>query len=220
MRKRFDDANQDNRTAYVAAMSLSFVFLPTVEFLAVLATAIVLWFGGRAVAQGALEIGVLVAFLAYVTRFFQPIQELSQLYTTMQSAMAGGERVLELLDARPEVADPPDGKEMPTIEGRIELRGVNFSYGSDDPVLHDVDLVIEAGADGRSCRAYRRGQVDNRQFGGTLLRCEQWGSIDRWHRCSYRGATVAATADGYCFTGALSVRGDGAGQHQIRFTGH
>ena len=145
MRKRFDDANQDNRTAYVAAMSLSFVFLPTVEFLAVLATAIVLWFGGRAVAQGALEIGVLVAFLAYVTRFFQPIQELSQLYTTMQSAMAGGERVLELLDARPEVADPPDGKEMPTIEGRIELRGVNFSYGSDDPVLHDVDLVIEAG---------------------------------------------------------------------------
>ncbi|MDE0199862.1 MAG: ABC transporter ATP-binding protein [Caldilineaceae bacterium] len=145
MRKRFDDANQENRTAYVAAMSLSFVFLPTVEFLAVLATAIVLWFGGRAVAQGALEIGVLVAFLAYVTRFFQPIQELSQLYTTMQSAMAGGERVLELLDARPEVADPPDGKEMPTIEGRIELRGVNFSYGSDDPVLHDVDLVIEAG---------------------------------------------------------------------------
>ncbi len=145
MRNRFDDANQENRKAYVAAMSLSFIFLPTVEFLAVLATAIVLWFGGRAAAQGTMEIGVLVAFLAYVTRFFQPIQELSQLYTTMQSAMAGGERVLELLDARPEVADPADGKEMPTIAGRIELRRVNFSYSSDDPVLHDVDLVIEAG---------------------------------------------------------------------------
>ncbi len=145
MRNRFDDANQENRKAYVAAMSLSFIFLPTVEFLAVLATAIVLWFGGRAAAQGALEIGVLVAFLAYVTRFFQPIQELSQLYTTMQSAMAGGERVLELLDARPEVADPANGKEMPSIEGRIELRRVDFSYGSDVPVLHDVDLVIEAG---------------------------------------------------------------------------
>jgi len=145
MRNRFDDANQENRKAYVAAMSLSFIFLPTVEFLAVLATAIVLWFGGRAAAQGALEIGVLVAFLAYVTRFFQPIQELSQLYTTMQSAMAGGERVLELLDARPEVADPANGKEMPPIEGRIELRRVDFSYGSDVPVLHDVDLVIEAG---------------------------------------------------------------------------
>lgn len=145
MRSRFDGANQENRSAYVDAMSLSFIFLPTVEFLAVLATAIVLWFGGRAVGQGALEIGVLVAFLAYVTRFFQPIQELSQLYTTMQSAMAGGERVLELLDARPEVADPTDGKEMPAIEGRIELRRVNFSYGSDVPVLHNVNLAIEAG---------------------------------------------------------------------------
>ena len=145
MRRLFDSANQDNREAYVAAMSLSLVFLPTVEFLAVLATAIVLWFGGRAAALGNLEIGVLVAFLAYVTRFFQPVQELSQLYTTMQSAMAGGERVLELLDARPEVADPRDGTEMPTIKGRIELRQVNFSYGEDVPVLREINLIIEAG---------------------------------------------------------------------------
>ena len=145
MRRLFDSANKDNREAYVAAMSLSLVFLPTVEFLAVLATAIVLWFGGRAAALGNLEIGVLVAFLAYVTRFFQPVQELSQLYTTMQSAMAGGERVLELLDARPEVADPRDGTEMPTIKGRIELRQVNFSYGEDVPVLREINLIIEAG---------------------------------------------------------------------------
>jgi ABC-type multidrug transport system fused ATPase/permease subunit len=145
MRQRFDSANQENRDAYVDAMSLSLMFLPTVEFLAVLATVIVLWFGGRAAALGTLEIGVLVAFLAYVSRFFQPVQELSQLYTTMQSAMAGGERVLELLDARPEVADPPDGREMPTIQGRIELRQVNFSYGADVPVLRDVNLVIETG---------------------------------------------------------------------------
>ena len=145
MRRLFDAANQDNRKANVDAMSLSLIFLPTVEFLAVLATAIVLWFGGRAAAMGTLEIGVLVAFLAYVTRFFQPVQELSQLYTTMQSAMAGGERVLELLDARPDVADPEDGSEMPTINGRIELRRVNFSYGADVPVLRDVNLLIEAG---------------------------------------------------------------------------
>jgi ABC-type multidrug transport system fused ATPase/permease subunit len=95
--------------------------------------------------MGTLEIGVLVAFLAYVTRFFQPVQELSQLYTTLQSAMAGGERVLELLDARPDVADPEDGSEMPTINGRIELRRVNFSYGADVPVLRDVNLLIETG---------------------------------------------------------------------------
>ena len=145
MRDRFDSSNQDNRTAFVDAMALSFVFLPTVEFLAVMSTAIVLWFGGRAVAQGVLELGVLVAFLAYVTRFFQPVQELSQLYTTMQAAMAGGERVLELLDAQPDVPDPKSGNAMPAIKGRIELRHVNFSYSSDIPVLRDVSLVIEAG---------------------------------------------------------------------------
>ena len=89
-RERFDEFNRANRDAYISAMSLSFVFLPTVEFLGMLATCVVLWFGGRSVSQGELTLGVVVAFLAYVTRFFQPIQELSQLYTTMQAAMAGG----------------------------------------------------------------------------------------------------------------------------------
>jgi ABC-type multidrug transport system fused ATPase/permease subunit len=127
--ERFDRLNSANRDANIAAMSLSFVYLPTVEFLGMLATAIVLWFGGRAVAAGELTIGVLVAFMAYVTRFFQPIQELSQLYTTIQAAMAGGERVLELLDSVPAVADQPGAREMPPIVGRIELRDVSFSYG-------------------------------------------------------------------------------------------
>lgn len=143
--ERFDVVNQANREANIAAMSLSFIFLPAVEFLGMLATAVVLWFGGRAVAQDELTLGVVVAFLAYVTRFFQPIQELSQLYTTMQSAMAGGERVLELLDTEPEVADPPDGREMPPIVGKVELRHVTFAYRDDAPVLHDVNLVIEPG---------------------------------------------------------------------------
>ncbi len=143
--ERFDSVNLDNRQANVAAMSLSFIFLPTVEFLSMLATAIVLFFGGVAVASGQETLGVVVAFLAYVTRFFQPIQELSQLYTTMQAAMAGGERVFELLDTAPEVADPPDGREMPPIRGRIELRGVHFAYRQGPPVLHEVDLAIAAG---------------------------------------------------------------------------
>jgi ABC-type multidrug transport system fused ATPase/permease subunit len=143
--ERFDEVNRENRDAYISAMSLSFVFLPTVEFLGTLATAVVLWFGGLAVAGDALTLGVVAAFLAYVTRFFQPIQELSQLYTTMQAAMAGGERVLDLLDTEPEVVDPPDAIEMPPIEGRVELDGVSFSYRGEVRVLHDVDLTIEPG---------------------------------------------------------------------------
>lgn len=149
--EHFDDVNRANRDAHVAAMTLSFIFLPTVEFLGILATGIVLWFGGRAVIAAELTLGVVVAFLAYVTRFFQPIQELSQLYTTMQAAMAGGERVLELLDTRPAVRDAPDAIEMPPIVGRIELREVSFAYrrpsaeGGEDDVLRDVNLVVEPG---------------------------------------------------------------------------
>lgn len=143
--ERFDAVNRANRDAYIAAMSLSFVFLPSVEFLGMLAMAIVLWFGGLAVVRGELTLGVVVAFLAYVTRFFQPIQELSQLYTTMQAAMAGGERVLDLLDTPPAVADRPDALEMPPIVGRVELRDVSFSYRDEVPVLHHINLIIEPG---------------------------------------------------------------------------
>ena len=143
--ERFDEVNRENRDANIEAMSLSFVFLPSVEFLGMLATAVVLWFGGLSVANGDLTLGVVAAFLAYVTRFFQPIQELSQLYTTMQAAMAGGERVLELLDTVPDVPDRPDADEMPPIEGHVELRDVDFAYRGETRVLHDVSLSIAPG---------------------------------------------------------------------------
>jgi len=143
--ERFNRVNRKNRNAHIEAMSLSFVFLPVVEFLGMLATAIVLWFGGRAVAADTITLGVMVAFLAYVTRFFQPIQELSQLYTTMQSAMAGGERVIQLLDTEPDVADPPNAAEMPPITGRVEFRDVYFEYEENAPVLSDINLTIEPG---------------------------------------------------------------------------
>jgi ABC-type multidrug transport system fused ATPase/permease subunit len=110
-----------------------------------LATAIVLWFGGRAVTNGDITLGIVVAFLAYVTRFFQPVQELSQLYATMQTAMAGGERVLQLLKTEPEVLDSEDAQAMPAIEGHIELSDVSFEYVASLPVLHKVNLEIGAG---------------------------------------------------------------------------
>ena len=143
--EQFDGVNRANRDANIAAMTLSFIFLPTVEFLGILATGIVLWFGGLAVIADELTLGVVVAFLAYVTRFFQPIQELSQLYTTMQAAMAGGERVLDLLDTPPDVRDAPNAIEMPPIVGRVELARVSFAYRGEEYVLRDVNLVVEPG---------------------------------------------------------------------------
>jgi ATP-binding cassette, subfamily B, multidrug efflux pump len=144
--ERFSKVNQANRDAHVNAMSLSFIFLPSIEFLSMLATAVVLWTGGRAVMDEEVTIGVLVAFLSYVSRFFQPIQELSRLYTTMQSAMAGGEQVLKVLDTPPDVLDRPDAVPMPAVMGKIEFDSVCFSYRPDTPeVLHDLNLTIQPG---------------------------------------------------------------------------
>lgn len=151
--QRFREVNAANRRAQINAMSLSFIFLPTVDLLGMLATAIVLWFGGLAIGQASgfssepLTVGVLVAFLAYVTRFFQPIQELSRIYTTMQSAMAGGEQVLRLLDTPSKVTDQPGAIEMPPIRGEIELENVSFRYREDTPeVLHEINLKLPAGS--------------------------------------------------------------------------
>ena len=144
--RRFQKINAKNRQAHIRAMALSFTFLPSVEFMGILATAIVLWFGGQATMDGTVTIGIMVAFLAYVSRFFQPIQELSQLYTTMQSAMAGGEQVLKLLDTPPEVLDQPDAIEMPPIQGKVTFDDVSFAYREDTPtILHNVNLNIESG---------------------------------------------------------------------------
>ncbi len=142
---RFDEVNRANRDANITAMRLSFVFLPSVDFLGMLATAIVLGFGGWAVVSGQVTLGIVVAFLAYVTRFFEPIQDLSQIYTTMQAAMAGGERVLNLLDSPPQVQDQPNARAMSTIIGRVELDRVSFAYRGDNVILRDVSLTIEPG---------------------------------------------------------------------------
>ena len=144
--RRFRQVNANNRDANIEAIRLSFIFLPTIEYLSVLATAIVLWFGGRAVTNETVTLGIMVAFLAYVTRFFQPIQELSRLYTTMQSAMAGGEQVLRLLHTEPAIQDAPDAVEMPPIHGQVSLEEVTFRYREETPlVLHGLNLTIEAG---------------------------------------------------------------------------
>lgn len=143
---QFDGVNDANRQAHVSAMRLSFMFLPTIEFLGVLATAVVFYFGGRAVAADEVTLGVMVAFIAYVTRFFQPIQELSRIYTTMQSAMAGGEQVLKLLAAEPDVQDAPGAIEMPPIQGAIAFEEVSFRYLAEGPaVLQAIDLAIAPG---------------------------------------------------------------------------
>ena len=144
--ERFERINQENRKAYINAMSLSFIFLPGIEFLGMVATAIVLWFGGRYVLQETVTLGVMVAFLSYVTRFFQPILEVSRLFTTFQSAMAGGEQVVNLLDTPVEITDLPGARELPPVRGKVEFEHVVFRYDPDSPpVIDDVSFTIQPG---------------------------------------------------------------------------
>jgi ABC-type multidrug transport system fused ATPase/permease subunit len=144
--QQFELVNRANRDTNIHAIRLSFYFLSSIEFLSTLAMAIVLWFGGRSVIGETVTIGIMVAFLAYVTRFFQPIQELSRIYTTMQSAMAGGEQVLKLLNTQPDIADQPGAVDILPINGKVTLQEISFRYREDSPIVLDgVSLSILPG---------------------------------------------------------------------------
>lgn len=143
--QRFERINRGNLNANLWAVALSSAYPPIVEFMSMLATGIVLFFGTMAVLQGDITVGVVVAFLTYVTRFFQPIRELSMVYTLFQQAMAAGEKIFQLLDEPIEVDDHPNAKAMPRITGRVEFDHVFFSYRNNVPVLNDVSFVAEPG---------------------------------------------------------------------------
>ncbi len=140
----FRQVNDEYREANLQTIRLSASYFPTVEFLTAIGTAMVLLFGGRRVLDGDLTIGVLVAFLGYVVVFFDPIQQLSQLYGTFQSAMAALEKTLGVLETKPTMVDRPGAADLPPISGAIALRDVTFGY-LDDPVVRDVNLEIRAG---------------------------------------------------------------------------
>jgi len=142
---RFDQVNLANLQANLWAVTLSSAFPPVVEIIAMLATATVLWFGAASVLAGEITLGVVVAFLTYVSRFFQPIRELSTIYTLFQQSMAAGEKIFELMDTPVAVDDRPDARPMTQIEGKVEFDHVNFSYRDGIPVLKDVCFTVQPG---------------------------------------------------------------------------
>lgn len=143
--RSFDDVNRENRDARLFAVALSSVFGPIMETLTMLVTCIILWFGGRAVAANTLTLGVLVAFLSYTSRLFQPVLDLAMMFNMWQAAMAGGERLLEVLDTEPDVQDAPDAVALAPVKGRIVFDEVSFQYTADVPVLSEVSLEIAPG---------------------------------------------------------------------------
>jgi ATP-binding cassette, subfamily B, multidrug efflux pump len=143
--KRFDKINRVNLAANVWAGRLSAIVLPVVEIVVALATALALVVGGARVHNHDLTFGVLVAFVLYIQRFFDPIRDTVLQYTQIQRAMAGGERIFEVLDTKPEIADAADAVELPVIDGRVDFDHMTFEYVPGVPVLQDIDLHVKPG---------------------------------------------------------------------------
>src|SRR5205814_129895 len=131
--------------ANVEAGRLSALVLPVVEMVVALATALCMVVGAYRVHNGALSFGTMVAFVLYIQRFFDPIRDMVLQYTQIQRAMAGGERIFEVLDTKPEIVDAPDAVELGTIEGRVDFNHMTFEYIEGQPVLKDIDLHVEPG---------------------------------------------------------------------------
>ncbi|CAA9441981.1 MAG: Heterodimeric efflux ABC transporter, permease/ATP-binding subunit 2 [uncultured Rubrobacteraceae bacterium] len=141
---RFAERNRAYRRANTRATVLSAVYFPGVELLGSVGLAVVLFYGGYRVVAGEMTVGELVAFVGLLNMFFQPIQQLSQLYSDLQSTLASLEKVFAVLDTEPDRADQPNAKELDALRGEVEFENVSFAYG-EDKVLDDVSFRIKSG---------------------------------------------------------------------------
>jgi ABC-type multidrug transport system fused ATPase/permease subunit len=150
-RARFAELNQANRDANLVTVNLNAAYFPGVEFVSAIATVAILLIGGGRVISGDVQIGVLVGFIAALNGFFDPIGQLSQVYTTYQSGMAALDKIFELLDEQPELRDAPDAVELPRLRGEIRFEDVSFRYGSPEDeggpklALGDVSITVPPG---------------------------------------------------------------------------
>ncbi|MGI9095615.1 MAG: ABC transporter ATP-binding protein [Thermoleophilaceae bacterium] len=143
---RFGELNDEHREVNMRTVKLNAAYFPGVEMLSAVATAVILLYGGSQVSAGAIEIGVLVSFVLYVQTFFDPIQQLSQLYTTYQAGMAALDKIFGLLDEEPDLRDAADAIELPRVRGEVRFEHVSFSYtGAGAPALRDVSLTVPPG---------------------------------------------------------------------------
>jgi ATP-binding cassette subfamily B protein/subfamily B ATP-binding cassette protein MsbA len=147
-----DEVNHNHLTTSIKAARIAAAYPSAIDFLGSLAVALVVWLGGRAVLGDsflgieAITPGVLIAFVLYIERFFEPIRDLSQRYDSFQSTMAASERIFGLLDTEPEVQDLPEASDLPQLRGEVKFENVSFHYSDDETlVLKDINLEVKAG---------------------------------------------------------------------------
>jgi ABC-type multidrug transport system fused ATPase/permease subunit len=143
--RQFRSVNNRYRDSNQETVVLNGVYFPFVDFLSAVATAVVLGFGGWLALEGQVTVGTLFAFLLYLANFFDPIQQLSQLYNTFLSAVAALDKIVDVMDEEPEVVDAEGAAPLPRIEGEVRFDGVRFGYGDGPEILHGIDLAVPAG---------------------------------------------------------------------------
>jgi ABC-type multidrug transport system fused ATPase/permease subunit len=143
--RNFRDVNLRYRAANQRTIVLNGLYFPFVDFLSAVATAIVLGYGGYRVFDGNMTVGTLFAFVGYLSNFFDPVQQLSQLYNTFLSAVAALDKITEVLDEEPEIVDRAGAIELPRIEGHVRFEDVRFGYAKGPDVLHGLTLDVPAG---------------------------------------------------------------------------
>ena len=143
--ERFERVNERYYDANLAAARAISVYFPSVDFLRTIGVAVVLFFGGSRVLDGSMTIGSLFALLLYLTWFFEPILQLSNVYNLMQAAIAALDKLFGLLDTTTDVPDPESPTPLRTTDGRVRLEGVRFGYDPGVPVIRHLDLEITPG---------------------------------------------------------------------------
>ena len=144
-REQIAELNQSYRDANHRTVTSSGWYFPTVEFLAAVATCIVFGYGGYLYVDGAIEIGVLVAFIGYLASFFDPVQQLSQVYNTFLAGSAALDKILAVMADEPTLVDAPDAEPLPAIAGAVRFEHVRFGYDPERPVIDGLDLDVRAG---------------------------------------------------------------------------
>ncbi len=143
--KRFNKINTSHYEANMTELKTAAIFRPSMDFIYSLALTLLLWFGGKEVLSGVIEFGVLFAFIDYIRRFFQPINDLTEKYTILQQAMASSERIFQLMDQDTIIPNPIQPKSFEKITGEIEFDHVWFAYNDEDWVLKDISFKIKPG---------------------------------------------------------------------------
>jgi ABC-type multidrug transport system fused ATPase/permease subunit len=143
--RNFREVSESYRDANQRTVVLNGLYFPFVDFLSAVATAVVLGYGGYLVFDRSMTAGTLFAFVGYLSNFFDPVQQLSQLYSTFLAAVAALDNIVDVLDEEPEIRDRPAAYELPRIEGDVRFDSVRFGYGDGAEVLHGLDLDVPAG---------------------------------------------------------------------------